>query len=202
MLTYAAPSWPTPTKNVATVALPKRICMSKDRCCDDSNTAAGACISADGSLRYRLWRKWDAGKSLGFIMLNPSVATADVNDHTIRKCIGFARCNGYTGIDVVNLFALVSTDPTALLRYDGTKHESKNMQHIMSVIAERDTVLAFGDLRPEIRERGPVLRSLLNAVGGRRVYCIGTTQRGYPRHPSRPGYTMPIVPFDIKALPH
>lgn len=90
---------------------------------------------ADGGLyRYRLTRIWDSknARRVVFVMLNPSTADADVDDPTIRKCMGFARqwnqqlrpgiCGQqvreeiqFGGISVVNLFAWRATDPDDLL---------------------------------------------------------------------------------------
>jgi len=47
-------------------------------------------------------------------MLNPSTADADIDDPTIRKCVGFAQRMGLGSINVVNLFAWRATDPKNL----------------------------------------------------------------------------------------
>lgn len=79
---------------------------------DDSSR--GATISPCGRYRYDLWRRWDTGPLLGFVMLNPSTADADVDDATVRRCIGFARREGCAGIVVRNLFCLRSPKPKVL----------------------------------------------------------------------------------------
>src|SRR3546814_11714 len=77
----------------------------------------GAIISECGKYRYRLWRIWDDTKpQCMFIMLNPSTADADLDDPTIRRCIGFAKSWGYGGLQVCNLFAYRSTEPRELLK--------------------------------------------------------------------------------------
>lgn len=65
--------------------------------------------------RYRLWRRVGYGhQRVTFIMLNPSTATADEDDPTIRRCQGYARRWGFDMLEVVNLFAWRATDPTDL----------------------------------------------------------------------------------------
>lgn len=74
-------------------------------------------LSDCGNYRYWLLRQWDAAlPTLVFIMLNPSTADADQDDPTIRKCIEFAKRNGFGSIEVVNLYALRATKPADLYR--------------------------------------------------------------------------------------
>lgn len=174
--------------------------MSKTSCCNDSKTASGACLSDDGAFRFRLWRKCGTGKMLGFVMLNPSIANAHMDDQTIRKCKGFARQNGYAGIEVVNLFPLVSTDPAALWDYDGSEHENANLRHIKALLAKHDTVLGFGDFSARAPRHQRVLQQLVTAIGGMTVYCLGRTQRGFPKHPGRLGYATPLEPMEAASL--
>ncbi len=75
-------------------------------------------FSPCGRYRYRLERTWpdvpNTGKLITFVMLNPSTATADVDDTTVAKCGRFARRWGGTQLVVVNLYALRATDPRKL----------------------------------------------------------------------------------------
>lgn len=74
-----------------------------------------ALISDCGKYRYWLTRAWDDERpTCAFVMLNPSTADADIDDPTIRKCIGFAQRLGFGGIVVVNLYSYRATKPTAL----------------------------------------------------------------------------------------
>ena len=78
-----------------------------------------AVFSEDRRYRYLLERRvGDSPKRVLFIMLNPSKADEKYNDPTIRRCIGFAREWGFGLLHVVNLLALMSTDPRALLKAD------------------------------------------------------------------------------------
>lgn len=84
-----------------------------------------AIISDCGTFRYRLSRMWSPTPPLAFVMLNPSTADANLDDPTIRKCIGFAERLGFGGIDVVNLFAFRATDPKDL-RNNGSQVGPEN----------------------------------------------------------------------------
>lgn len=78
-------------------------------------------ISPCGQYRYKLMRSilqvvgWD--KPALFIMLNPSTADADIDDPTVRRCIGFAKREMCSSLTVVNLYALRATDPRQLMKH-------------------------------------------------------------------------------------
>ena len=75
-----------------------------------------AIFSGDRRYRYLLIRRVGTSQSrVLFIMLNPSAADEVRDDPTIRRCIGFARDWGFGLLEVVNLFALMSTNPKTLL---------------------------------------------------------------------------------------
>lgn len=62
-----------------------------------------AVISPCKMYRYLLRRAWDESLPTAlFVMLNPSTADAEVDDPTIRRCMGFARSWGMGSIEVVN----------------------------------------------------------------------------------------------------
>ena len=73
-------------------------------------------ISPDGLYRYTLGRTWGDGDTCVFIMLNPSVADAESDDPTIRRCRGFAEALGCGSLLVANLYAyracLLYTSPS------------------------------------------------------------------------------------------
>lgn len=82
--------------------------------CPDSRTAA---FSRCGRYRWWLSRRWrQNAPALLFIGLNPSSADGLRDDPTLRRLVGFADGWGYGAIEVLNLFAWISADPTELRR--------------------------------------------------------------------------------------
>jgi hypothetical protein len=104
----------------------------------------GAIITGD--YRYLLWREWNSqGKTVSFIMLNPSRADAEVNDPTITRCINFARSWGYSKLEVVNLFAYRTPHPSLLVQA-AEPIGSDNDRYILESVSKSDRViLAWGD---------------------------------------------------------
>lgn len=146
-----------------------------------------AVISDDGLYRYRLDRWWGpesegAGSTrLPFIMLNPSTADADVDDPTIRRCMGFARREGFHGITVVNLGAGRATNPDDWAAMDDPEGP-ENLAYLHDVAETAGHVVAAWGAHPHAVNLGTfVLRMLRHAAIP--VLCLGTTKAGAPRHP-------------------
>ena len=156
-----------------------------------SEIRKSAIISEDGKYRYRLDRFWSGEHALVFVMLNPSTADANIDDPTIRRCMGFARREGAGGIIVVNLFALRATDPF-LLTTATNPIGPQNREIVASVFdaARRQGVpiiCAWGACksvkfwREALNDRGPFM-------------CLGKTRNGSPRHPL---YVRANQPFEV-----
>jgi hypothetical protein len=155
---------------------------------------SGATISADGKYRYRLWRSWANGKSLVFVMLNPSTADAREDDPTIRKCLGFAKRLGYGRLEVVNLFAWRATDPRELSKV-AEPIGLENDQMILERCSAADLVIAAWGatkgvnrlVERRIREVSSLFRS-----AGVAPSCLGRSKDGQPRHPLMLAYDTPL----------
>jgi hypothetical protein len=142
---------------------------------------ASAQLSEDGVYRYELTRRWGAGDPVRWIMLNPSTADANVNDPTIRRCIGFARTWGYEAIVVHNLFALRATNPRELRTHPDPVGPENDAYLRDPVAAGWLTVCAWG-AHGELNSRAD--RALRAITGGGAVpMCLGRTKAGHPRHP-------------------
>jgi len=141
-------------------------------------TGSTAQISECGTYRYELTRRWSPdGDSIAFVMLNPSTADADQDDPTIRRCIGFAKSWGYSGLLVYNIFALRSTDPKALQRHPDPIGPENN-ETLRGIAPHLEIVAAWGTWG-WLNNRGRAVQKML----GDRLLCLGTTKQGHPKHP-------------------
>lgn len=163
---------------------------------NDLFTESGAVFSECRRYRYRLWRTWDATKpSLVMVMLNPSIADASQNDPTVERCQRRALTMGYGGLQVVNIFSLVSTDPAALYN-TGDPVGPGNDDAIRQAVKNAGMVLcAWGNHGAYIDRARRVVTLLREA--GVAPYCLGTNADGSPKHPLYVSYAVAPTVYDV-----
>ena len=143
--------------------------------------------------RYRLRRYWDEGTRLAFLMLNPSTATELKNDPTVERCERRARNLGYGGFEVINIFALRSTDPKGLYTSNdpvGTLNDNA----IIDAIENCDTVLCAWGNHGALNDRGDHVRAIISTTD-RPLLQLGITKIGQPKHPLYVSYATNPEPF-------
>jgi len=141
----------------------------------------GTLIDPTGLYRYSLWREWNANAlKVVFIMLNPSRADATTDDPTLRRCISFAQSWGYGSLEVVNLFAYRASNP-AILNQVTDPVGPENDRYLEKAVEGSDKIIVAWGNRGILRNRSRVVIHSLTGFGT--LYCLGTTQLGYPRHP-------------------
>lgn len=146
-----------------------------------------AIISDCGKYRYRLER--DIGRfsntAIAFIMVNPSTADGEVDDATIRKCMGFAERQGFGRLIVGNKFAWRATDVKEL-RAAPDAIGPENNAHLGQIIRDADIIVAawgpLAKLPDRLRSRWRKVSDLAESFG-KPLHCFGTAQDGHPRHP-------------------
>lgn len=162
----------------------------------DGEHLSRATISACGEYRYTLDRVWDASLPIAlFVMLNPSVADASVNDKTILKCTMYAKREGYGGLTVVNLFALRSTDPRLLTQHPAPVGADNDAWITVALGSKPAVVICAWGAHPAAPERAVRVLQIL-AAHDVPVKCLGTTQKGHPRHPLYLPNAQPLIDFD------
>lgn len=158
----------------------------------------GMIASRSNEYRYVLWRMWGVPDSLcAFVMLNPSTADEVRPDPTITKCIGFAKRWNYSGIVVVNLFALRATYPRELRKSSVPVgvHNVFYTQKVLGHPSVHRVVVAWGN-------DGTLLAAgerFFVMYANQELHCLkppgaeALTRQREPRHPGRIGYDCELV---------
>ena len=175
------------------------------KCCEERGMS-GACFSKDRRFRYALWRRWDNGSTIAFLLLNPSIADENKLDNTLRRCQGTAHDLGYAGFEVANIFPLVSTDRSQVIKTDDRDGElGKNHEHIEEMLGRcGELVLGFGHeiSKPGLRYVVKDLRELFERLGKKGMptpKALKVTEQGLPQHP----LYLPkgLIPKNYKSWP-
>lgn len=150
-----------------------------------------AILSECGTYRYRLDREWNNNLSkIAFIMLNPSIADADIDDPTIRRCISFAEKLGHGGLVVGNLFALRSTSPKNLYNHVDPVGIGNDI-HLISIARSVERVVCAWGTHGKFMHRDNTVREILKTF--RPLNALKITADGSPGHPL-------YIPSETKLL--
>jgi hypothetical protein len=156
---------------------------------------ASAVLSPCRRYRYILSRRWAAGPTVAYVMLNPSTADATADDPTTRRCRRFAERDGFGSLLLVNLFSLRTTDPTHLL-VDPDPVGPFTDDALITVCSDpRITAVAAWGNAGRWRGRNQTAQQLLAEQLGIVVLSFGHTVDGHPRHPLYLRITEPMTPF-------
>jgi hypothetical protein len=156
---------------------------------------SSAIISKDGLYRYWLDRFWDGPTNpLVFCMLNGSTADAEKDDPTIRRCIGFAKREGMTGLIVVNLFGFRSTDFKKLKEANDPEGPENEYYQTLAVKASRGRVVcAWG--KPGRGSSSAIRFRLLCQLSNIKMVCLGKNKDETPKHPLYIKADQPFIDF-------
>ncbi len=145
------------------------------------NVKSGAIFDPTNTYRYTLWRSWSPDHPcLTFIMLNPSTADALKNDSTIARCLAFAHRWDFGMLEVVNLFAYKTANPSDLLKVSNPIGE-ENDHFLLQAIARAFCIVAAWGTKGILLNRDKHVLRLL--AYHQTLYCLGFTRGGHPRHP-------------------
>lgn len=165
-----------------------------------------ALISDCGTYRYYLERRWnDAPEdypAMTFIMLNPSTADAHSDDPTIRKCRGIAERNRFYRLIVLNLFAYRSAYPEDLCHVpDPIGPDSNRRIANTTRLNAGPIVLAWGSGVPKklLHRADEVVQALKDQGKGQRLYTLGISQSGFPKHPLFLPMLTSLQPYEARS---
>lgn len=152
-----------------------------------------------GLYRFELRREWDTAKPpFVLIGLNPSTATAETNDPTIRRCIGFALREGAGSLVMLNLFPFRATDPKEMYAHAEPNeirkvNEARIKRLAEEAIERRGKIVAAWGTGGAYLQRGREIME--TALKGAPVLCFGLTKAGHPNHPLYLWTYQPLIPF-------
>jgi hypothetical protein len=138
---------------------------------------ADAAFSTCRRYRFALWRRWDDGPRVLFVLLNPSTADESTDDPTVRRCTGFARNWGFGSMTIANLFALRSSSPAALFA-SADPVGPGNDDWLIRLRDESSLTVAGWGNRGRLLGRSTVVKRIFP-----RLQVLGLTVFGEPRHP-------------------
>lgn len=164
-----------------------------------------AVFSACDRFRPLLTRAWNASKPLVvFACMNPSMGRARVDDPTLARAQAIAWRAGAGRFAMVNVVDFRATHPKMLLKLPhGTLRSDACLPtiHAQAAAAAESggfVVVAWGALPRHLR---PYAEEALDALrqSGVRIMCLGLTEDGSPRHPSRVSPKTPLIPFPMTS---
>ena len=147
-------------------------------------------ISPCGFFRYSLGREWDPSKSkVLFIGLNPSTADEQQEDRTSLACIRYAQRWGYGRLEIGNLFAFRSTNPSGLYLANDPVGPDNDIW-LEKLQSDADLVVcAWGNGGSYMGRDKAVLGYLKN------THCLVKLKNGAPGHPLYKRASLLPIPF-------
>jgi hypothetical protein len=154
-----------------------------------------AIFSACGCYRYRLDRTFTTGQiAVGFLLHNPSIASADRDDHSLRRGLALARAWGAARLTYINPYARIATEPGDL--FDCVDPIGPdNDRHIGEVAGELASlggflIVAFGSFGRNAPERTAIAKRRAETLaivmaGGCELRALALAKDGTPRHLAR-----------------
>ncbi len=143
-----------------------------------------------------------ADKTMICVGVNPSTATPDNLDPTLRKVKLIAKRHGYVNWIMINIYPQRATNPSDLHPDRNGQLHSRNLHEINNLLGafySADILFAYGDLintRPYLKEcLGDILRLTLSIQLTGKQFCIKRTKKGNPAHPLYQKADCQFIPF-------
>lgn len=145
-----------------------------------------------GTHRMSLHRAWNYRRPQTlFIGINPSVASATQDDHTVRKLTGFCERWRDGGFYICNLYTHVATNHRELLKAKEPCHRLKwHFINLASNHCDR-VVFMWGNKKfiPKV-----MVQEMMDKFP--KAMCFGITKGGHPVHPLMLSYKTKLMPFN------
>lgn len=160
--------------------------------------------NADNSARFVLGQIWNpSGKTLLCFGINPSTASPEKPDNTIRKIISISKYNGYDNWLMLNIYPQRATNPDDIHQERDEALVRENLLHIERIAEEYpncDVLLAYGNLiskRPYLKMCLDEILDLLSAKKEKSIKVIKLTKANHPVHPLYQANTSVLIDYAV-----
>ncbi len=153
-------------------------------------STTGATFSECLRYRWTLYRVFDTGPMVNFLMLNPSTADDITNDPTVERCRRRSETLGFGGLIVTNIFAWRSTDPSVLSKLPdpvGVENDAA----IKESASQCAMVICAWGRHGKIMDRAAVVLNMLREFCPEKLHALKLSKDGTPWHPL-------YLPYELK----
>ena len=157
-------------------------------------------FSPDRRHRYSLVHRWNplfGDRLIMWIGLNPSTADEQRLDPTLTRIRSFSEREGFDGFLMTNIFGFRATDPKMMMSA-ADPVGPENDAALLAAAGRCDRIVAAWGACGKFQARADDAARLL---AGRELWCLGTTQAGFPRHPLYVAGDQPLVRWNPGGLP-
>lgn len=155
----------------------------------------------DNSARFVLGQIFNSsGKTLLCFGVNPSTATPECLDNTIRKVIQISKKNNYENWIMLNIYPQRATNPGDLHLEQDKNLSNLNYLHIAEILKtyiNSDILFAYGNLISKRQYLKPCLNEIMPLFQGKKVKVIKTTKENNPIHPLYQSNESPLIDYII-----
>lgn len=139
------------------------------------------------------------------IGINPSTATPDALDNTLKSVERIALGNGFDSFLMFNVYAQRATSPDDMEKVYNPALHRENLtafRYILSISDKPSVWAAWGAIIEKRRYLPDCVRDLVRSGEefGASWYCAGAiTKKGHPHHPLYLRKDEKLKPFDVKS---
>ena len=158
----------------------------------------------DNSARFALGQIFNpSGRTLLCFGINPSTASPECLDNTIRKIISISKHNGYENWIMLNVYPQRATNPNDIhleCSEDLVRENLNRIKNIVLAYSNCDVLFAYGNLiskRKYLRECLDQIVALLQGEHGKKIKIIKLTKANNPGHPLYQLNTVILIDYTI-----
>ena len=122
------------------------------------------------------------GGVISFVGLNPSTATHDTPDPTVKRCMKRAKGMGYSTMYMLNLFSYRATDPKAMKAHKWPTTAWTDQLMLSPLSGSKMVVLCWGNHGAHQRRSDQFLARHRSKLMGK-SFSFKITKQGQPGHP-------------------